>query len=215
LANCTTPFTIYRNGTSIGNNSVVNSGVSSYNFSFLRTDTQNYSYIYNESEFRVNQVTPTLTKYLNQADSNFNGIYPIGVNASGHTNFGTLVMTRNSTNIISQNNVNTSLAAGYYDFTFSVTGNTNISNVADQHLYATINRNETICGVYFNATSPITYPATFIVYTNCTSVYTLYRNGTTINNATTINAGAGYYNLTVQRTDTANYTYITTVNSLQ
>jgi len=108
-------------------------------------------------------------------------------------------MTRNSTNIISQNNVNTSLAAGYYDFTFSVTGNANITSISDQHLYATINMNQTICGVYFNATSGINYPDKFIVYTNCTSDYTIYRNGTSINNGTTIDSGAGYYNFTVQR----------------
>jgi len=50
------------------------------------------------------------------------------------------------------------------------------------------------------------YPDKFIAYTNCTSDYTLYRNGTTINNATTINAGATAYNISVQRTDIANYT---------
>jgi len=68
--------------------------------------------------------------------------------------------------------------------------------------------NSSSCSVYFNTTSPITYPSTFIVYTNCTSAYSLYKNGTAITNGTTINSGAGYYNFTVQRTDTANYTNI-------
>ena len=54
--------------------------------------------------------------------------------------------------------------------------------------------------------SPIIYPENFIVYTNCSSAYTLYRNGTAISNNSLINSGAGYYNLTVRRTDTANYT---------
>jgi sporulation protein YlmC with PRC-barrel domain len=62
------------------------------------------------------------------------------------------------------------------------------------------------CGVYFNATSGINYPDNFIVYTNCSSDYKLYQNESEISNATTINSGAGYYNLTVQRTDIANYT---------
>ncbi len=122
--NCTTAATLKRNDTTISNNSVQNSGWGAYNFSMFRTDTVNYSNVYNESQFIVN-------------------------------------------------------------------------------------KNTDVCGVYFNATSPITYPATFIVYTNCSSNYNLYRNGSSISNNSVVNSGAGYYNLTVQRTDTANYTYTT------
>ncbi len=206
--NCTTTTTLKRNGTTISNNSEQILPASAYNFSLLRTDTQNYSIFYNESEFIVNKVTPTLTKKLNGADSDFIGIYPIQVNASGYTNYGTLSMYRNATDIISQNNVNLSILAGYHDFIFSVTGNENISDVADQHLYATINKNDTSCDVYFNATNPIDYPDKFIAYTNCSSAYSFYINGTSISNASTIDSGAGYYNLSVQRTDTENYTEI-------
>jgi len=180
--NATSLFTLYRNGTATGNNSVQANGAGYFNFSAQRTDTQNYSFNYNESQFIVNKVTPTLTKSLNGADSDFTGFYPIQVNASGYANYGTLSMYRNATNIISQNNVNISLQTGYYDFIFSITGNENISSVLDQHIYATIKNNETICNAYFNATSPITYPATFIAYTNCSSDYTLFINGTSISN---------------------------------
>ena len=46
-ANCTSPFTLYRNGTLISNNSeqALTTGV--YNFSFQRIDSQNYSLIFN------------------------------------------------------------------------------------------------------------------------------------------------------------------------
>jgi len=63
-----------------------------------------------------------------------------------------------------------------------------------------------ICGVYFNTTSPITFPETFAVYTNCSSAYTLTQNGTTISNASEIDSGASAFNFSVQRTDTYNYT---------
>lgn len=63
------------------------------------------------------------------------------------------------------------------------------------------------CDVYFNTTSPITYPNRFTVYTNCSSDYTLYRNGTSISNGTSID-GAGYYNLSVVRTNQGSYNNI-------
>jgi len=62
------------------------------------------------------------------------------------------------------------------------------------------------CSVYFNATSPLTYPDYFIAYTDCTSAYHLYLNGTEISNGTIVNGGVTAYNISVQRIDTANYT---------
>jgi hypothetical protein len=64
------------------------------------------------------------------------------------------------------------------------------------------------CGIYFNTTTTQIYPTNFSVFTNCSSTYQIYRNGSPINNNTFVNAGAGYYNITVTRTDTANYTNI-------
>jgi len=205
-SNCTTPVTLMRNGTTVGNNTVVNSGASAYNFSFLRADTQNYSYIYNESQFIVNKVTPTLTKLLNGNNADFTGVYPIQVNASGYTNYGTLSMYRNATDIISQNNINISIPSGYHQFAFSVTGNANITDVSSQYLYATISQNTTSCSVYFNTTSPVIHPAFFIAYTNCSTTYALTRNGTAISNNSIVNSGATAYNISVQRLDTSNYT---------
>jgi len=72
----------------------------------------------------------------------------------------------------------------------------------------TVNQDSSACGVYFNTSSPITFPETFIVYTNCSSAYTLYLNGSVISNGTEVNSGANYFNFSVQRTDTLNYTDI-------
>jgi hypothetical protein len=72
----------------------------------------------------------------------------------------------------------------------------------------TVNANTGSCGVYFNASSPLTYPTPFIVYTNCTSGYVLQRNGTGIANASVQSLAVGVYNFSVIRTDQVNYSNI-------
>ncbi|MCK4552602.1 cadherin repeat domain-containing protein [Candidatus Pacearchaeota archaeon] len=98
------------------------------------------------------------------------------------------------------------LTVGFYSYIYNATSGGNYTANASLDTFdLTVNQNPDICGVYFNTSSPITYPDTFIVYTNCSSAYTLRQNGTTISNATTVNSGAGAFNFSVQRTDTANY----------
>jgi len=72
----------------------------------------------------------------------------------------------------------------------------------------TITKSSDNCNVLFNDTSPVTYGETFNVSTDCTSAYTLYRNGTEISNNSLQHLAVGDYNFTVMRTDTANYTNI-------
>lgn len=87
-----------------------------------------------------------------------------------------------------------------------VTASDNSTNTNVSHYLLTINQDSSVCGIYFNESSPIVYPQQFEVYTNCSSAYTLYVNGTSISNASLID-GANYYNLSVQRTDTSNYSH--------
>ena len=62
----------------------------------------------------------------------------------------------------------TLLGAGNYEI--NVTINDTSNNINWTIYTVQINKsNYYDCGVYFNATSPITYPETFIVYTNCSS----------------------------------------------
>jgi len=61
-ANCTTAFVLARNGTTITNNSAQVLTIGAYNFSLRRNDTTNYTFIYNESQFRIVDTTnPTIT----------------------------------------------------------------------------------------------------------------------------------------------------------
>lgn len=99
---------------------------------------------------------------------------------------------------------NTILGVGVYDV--NVTVNDTSGNENSSIITITINENIGSCDVLFNETSPITYPNTFTVFTNCNSDFTLRRNGTIISNNSEQVLGAETYNFSVQRTDTENYT---------
>jgi len=98
------------------------------------------------------------------------------------------------------------IAVGNY--AINVTINDSSNNINWTIYTLQIKKSMDSCNIYFNVSSPITYPTTFIVYNNCSSAYSIYRNDTSITNASIISSGAGYYNFTVQRTDTTNYTNI-------
>ncbi|MFH1327209.1 MAG: hypothetical protein ABIH59_03730 [archaeon] len=98
------------------------------------------------------------------------------------------------------------LAAGnyYYNWSSYGSGTAHNFNMTGTILY-NIAQNTSSCSVKFNETSPINYGKAFLVWSNCTSDFTLYRNGSTISNNSLQNLGAAGYNLTVIRTDNANY----------
>lgn len=289
-ANCTTPFTLMRNGSTISNNSVVNSGASAYNISFLRTDTQNYSIIYNESQFIVNKgifagtltstkgwsytydSSPTIISYIEsnvgdgdvyynvwRNDSNKStgetvnlpaGAYAYKLNSTGGVNWSsnssinsqTLMISRASAQTGLSFNLNSpqtynsiiiplcsvitgtgssilqindtiitsglglDLSASYYNFNCSLTQSENYS-YAENISYFTINKNTENCQVLFNETSPLDHPKTFLVWANCSTPFTLMRNGTIVTNNSEQKLGVSAYNFSLIRTDSLNYTF--------
>jgi len=99
-----------------------------------------------------------------------------------------------------------SLGAGNYFVEVSV--NDTEGNKGTKNFLLIVNKESGSCDVLFNETSPLNYLESFEVYTNCNSDFTLYRNGSVISNDSVQSLGAGYYNFTVQRTDTQNYSNI-------
>lgn len=99
--------------------------------------------------------------------------------------------------------------AGTYNYVLNTTGGVNYSTSANMDSETlTINQNTGACDVLFNETSPIEYPGTFRVWSNCGSDFTLRRNGTIISNNSVQSLSANLYNFSVQRTDTQNYSNI-------
>jgi hypothetical protein len=68
-ANCTTPFVLMRNGTTISNNSVQSLALGAYNFSFSRNDSVNYSIIFNQSQFIVSSSAPPVANQIECEES--------------------------------------------------------------------------------------------------------------------------------------------------
>lgn len=290
--NCTTAFTLFRNGTAITNNTIQVLGAGAYNFTVTRTDDQNYSNIYDEQQFVISQADPALAlaitpsnseTYLTETTATGSScpsqltcnlfrdnvsvsnpeVATLGVaaynytfNTTGNQNFtsdsvsdiltinqatpaATLVnntlrtltypdpfnttfeesntgdgdvtysIFRNSTDVTSEDNVAVVLAVSTYNYTLNTTGGVNYTSVFSLDTFnVVINANPESCNVFFNESSPITYPQLFTVSTNCTTAFTLFRNGTSISNNSIQELAAGAYNFTVTRDDDQNYSNI-------
>jgi hypothetical protein len=96
--------------------------------------------------------------------------------------------------------------AGVYEINVSI--NDTSGNTNETAYRITVSQNTEDCGIWLNESSPIIYSSQIIVYTNCTSDYSLLINNTATTNASTHSLGAGLWNFSVFRTDTANYSNI-------
>ncbi|MFP4457153.1 MAG: LamG-like jellyroll fold domain-containing protein [Clostridia bacterium] len=196
----------YINDSSVSNPHIESLGAGSWNYTYNTSGNANYSAKSYSDLLTINKATPTLNYYLNDVTDNISIVYPNTINTSANTNAGTLAIYRNGTDITSDNNIDVQLGAGYYEYEFNVTGNENYTDVSSVYLYAEVNQSESDCQVLFNETSPITYPNSFLVWSDCDSAFTLYRNGTEISNNSVQQLGASSYNFTAIREDTTNYT---------
>jgi hypothetical protein len=121
--NCTTASTLYRNSTSIGNNSAHNLAADAYNFTVIRTDTSNYSNSYEERTFVINQSIGEVYAYINNVRNNrstnlYNSEW---LNATLNTGVGNIQLLYNNSLI----NQGASPLANYTNFT--ATGNFNVT----------------------------------------------------------------------------------------
>jgi hypothetical protein len=203
--NCSSAYTLLRNGTSISNASTQILGANYYNFTVQRTDTSNYTNTLDSQFFTIEKtiIQGTIT-----------GTTPIAYETTGdiqgsETNIGdgdlAYKLYRNGTEV--SNPDASILASGAYSYIYNSTGGENYtSNSSIATFNLVINKNTGSCSVLFNETSPINYPNTFLVWTNCTSGFVLYKNGTIISNNSEQALEVGIYNFTVIRNDSFNYT---------
>ena len=208
FTDCSSAYTLYRNGTAITNNSEVNSGANYFNFSVQRTDTINYTNSFDDEFFTVSKATPTGSLTNNET---FTETYPtsitIGLSESNSQDGGvTYVVWRD--NIDKTTGESVLLGVTTYDYILNTSGGVNYSSASLDTETLTINPSSDDCEVSFNATSPIIYPETFLVWHSCDSTAVLTQNGTTISNNSLVDYGVGGYNYSVLRTDATNYTNI-------
>ena len=198
-SDCGAGATLYRNSTTISNNSVQNSGASYYNFTIQRTDTANYTNTVDTKFFTVIKSVDSCYVYFNTTSPQ---TYPN--NFIVYTNCtSSYALTKNGTSIYNGSVINSGATA--YSIIVQRADTANYTNIVDSQQFI-VNKNNEKFNVLFNASSPLIYPDTFLVYANATSPFVLTRNGTTISNNSVQNNGVGYYNFTAQRNDTSNYT---------
>ena len=137
---CNSNFTLYRNGTSINNDSVQSLAASAYNFTVIRTDQANYSNVYDEQTFAVDKGSGSITFAINGSEASDTTIdYEEQINASASTPYGTITIYRNSTDVTSENNLFVTLAANYYEYSAISPGDENHTST-QANRYVTVNR---------------------------------------------------------------------------
>ncbi|MFA6461944.1 MAG: LamG-like jellyroll fold domain-containing protein [Candidatus Woesearchaeota archaeon] len=155
------------------------------------------------------------TTYSSSTYSNFNitwtddtniSIVYLESNYSGSaTNYTLSRSSGNTTN--GTYNYSAILPAGNFYWKSLANDSNNQWNSTPQYEFI-LAQNNGNCDVEFNQSSPLSYPVSFTPFTNCTSDFSLYQNGTTISNNSVQSLAAGSYNFTVVRTDQVNYSNI-------
>ena len=194
---------LYRNTTDVTsqNNLFQNLAASYWNFTAIAEENQNYT-------------SASITRFatLNRATTSLSltGTSPIEYGTLGDVEGSNcpvqLTCNLYREGVIVDNPDTAILGVGIYNYVYNTTGNENYTSDS-KNFELTVNANSGACDVLFNETSPITYPGSFRVWSNCNSNdITLYRNGSIITNNTEQILSAGTYNFTVIRTDQQNYT---------
>ncbi|MFW6172448.1 MAG: LamG domain-containing protein, partial [Elusimicrobiota bacterium] len=203
-------FYLLRNGTQILNNSEQSLAIGVYNFSLYRNDTINYSNTYIEEEFVVTGDTedPKFTVIPEDDTIEYKKEWGgVDFDATDDVEFANYSVNNTDFEINTTGylDVLTNLSVGAYILNISINDTSGNTNQTEYIL--TINQNTDVFGVFFNETSPITYPELFYSYTNISSDYTFLLNNSPITNASTQKLGAGVYNFSVFRDDTTNYSF--------
>jgi hypothetical protein len=210
-SDCSSDYTLYRNGSIILNGSTQSLAAGTYNFSVIRTDNENYSNTYDEEAFTIDKANIVLTKLLNGDVNNLSITYPQQINATAYSSQGTVNIFRDSIDVTAENGLNVSLAAGTYIYKFNVTGNENYTDVGSQVMQVDIAKTNGLGTLLLNGTennlSLIYGNKVNVSFTNSTGASTLLRNNvdiTSLNNQEQ-NLAAGYYNFTLIVSSSENY----------
>lgn len=197
------------NGSVITSGNALTLGAGTYSFNCSLAVSTNYTYSENVSSFTIDKKVPTGSL---ASTGGWTLTYPTETTISlSESNTGdggvTYIIYRDGVSISTGETI--TLGYGTYNYVLNTTGGANYTaNASMDAETLTVNKNAGACAVLFNETSPLTYPATFKVYSNCNSAFTLYRNGTIVANNSEQSLEAGIYNFTVQRTDTSNYSNV-------
>ena len=193
------------------NNTILNAGGSIYTNASLYARNiliNSFNWTIIDGGLFVDLVKPTFVIIPANASIFYNQNFGVFFNATDETNLSSYSVndTRFSINSTGFLTNISPLFAGNYEMNITINDTSNNINWTLYKLQ--VNKSLDNCLVYFNETSPLAYPNTFLVYTDCSSAFDLYRNGTLITNNTEQVLPISAYNFSVQRTDIQNYTNV-------
>jgi surface protein len=169
----------------------------------------NYSTVeFDSLPYWSNNQTSIVSTYSNETLSYFNITWEDDIEIdtvyfeSNYSGTATNYSMNNITSLVY--NYSAILPAGTHYWKSFANDSANQWNETDSWNF-TIAQSSDNCDVGFSESSPIAYPSAFRVFTNCTSDFALYRNGTLITNNSNQELAAGSYNFTVIRNDSSNY----------
>ncbi len=187
-----------------------NLAAGTYNYYWWANDTNGN---YNTSGIRsytVAKANPDVRMYLNGARSSLTIGYGAQSNATASANIFGIVLYRNSVDVTSENSLNRTLAAGYYNYTAFHAGNQNYSSGTETFWLNITNATGNISLLLNGNANNLTvqYPQqTNISAATLYGSVTLYKDGTAITSENSLNVtrGGGYYNITAVSSGDANH----------
>ncbi|MFW6015176.1 MAG: hypothetical protein ACOCRK_01915, partial [bacterium] len=99
------------------------------------------------------------------------------------------------------------LDVDFYEYVYNTSGNENYTS-DEEYFNLNVIRTDDYCSIFLSESDNVTYPDTFNVWTNCTSDFTLFRNGTVIENNSEQLVSVGVWNYSVLRNNQDDYTFI-------
>jgi len=196
-----------------------------YNFTIsdLAAGTYNYIWYSNDSAgninstvtqtYTINNASGDITLLINDTASNQLATYLTQTNASAGTQFGTVTLYRDGSDVTNENNVFVTLGVGYYNYTAVSSGDENHSSASITR-FVNITKANSEVNLTLNETSVnVTIDQGSSIYLNLTTIsgdsgatLKLYNNGTLINQGS-----SPLSNLTTFSTPLSNLTTFSTI----
>ncbi|MEK6945946.1 MAG: hypothetical protein AABW63_04110 [Nanoarchaeota archaeon] len=182
----------------------------SYTVNCTSGTNQNYSASSQQIAYTINNASGQISLFLNGLANNLSITYPQQSNLSASTIYGSVSIYLNGTDVTSQNNLNVTRAAGYYNVTAISFGDANHSFFSITY-WLNLSRAASTCSLNFVPGTTIIYGTQVNVSASCTNPETssnLYRNNSSVNfeNGVNVTLAAGFYSYTANVSQTQNYT---------
>lgn len=156
-------------------------------------------------QFFVDATKPLFDNIPNNQELSFGNGLGVDFNASDNILFGYFAQNDSRFSINQSGFLSNISALGANNYYINITINDSSNNLNSTIYNLNITQDNYNCNLSLNVTSPITYDSKVLVTTNCSSSYMIYQNGTSILNNSVQDLSAGFYNFTVIRNDSGNY----------